>query len=187
MRVTNENVEQVIDRFMEGQTSNAEEAALYRFFREEDIPERLKMYKPMFAYFAGGMKEEDLPSIGKNKITSSTTLVPMESLPRENGKVWRWKRVVWPLVSGVAACFIGVTLFTHYEQQQELYSSYSGSYVIEHGRRLSDIRSIMPRLESVEAHADAAEARHQAAQVTANVLGEINDPSVRAAAAEALK
>lgn len=187
MRVTNENVEQVINRFMEGETSNSEEAALYDFFQKDIVPERLKMYKPMFAYFAGGMREEDLPFSGEESGLSSAKIVAIDSLPHDDGKVHRWKRVVWPLVAGVAACFIGVTMFTRYEQRQDLYSSYSGSYVIEHGRRLSDISSIMPKLRSVEAHAEAAESRHEVEQVTKDVLGGIADPAVRAAAAEALK
>lgn len=187
MRVTNENVEQVINRFLEGETTNQEEAALYDFFRQDSVPEKLKMYKPMFAWYAGGMKEEELPSAMNTNAASTAEIVSIDSLPREDGKIHRWKRVLWPLIGGVAACFIGVTMFTHYERQQELYNSYSGSYVIEHGRRLSDIRSIMPKLKSVEAHADAADASHQAERITDNVLGEIADPAVRAAAAEVLK
>lgn len=183
MKVTKDNVEQIINRFMEGETSNEEEAALYKFFQEEAIPEKLKMYKPMFAYFAGGLKEEDLPS-HKEVETSTAKVVPLHHAPTV---YQRWRRFIIPLAAGVAACFIGAVGFVHYEQKQTLYSSYSGSYVIEHGRKLSDIRQIMPKLKQVEMHADEAALQHQSDQLTKNVLNEIADPAVRAAAAEVLK
>lgn len=183
MKVTKDNVEQFINRFMEGETSNEEESALYNFFQEEAIPEKLKMYKPIFAYFAGGLKEEDLPLDKGDKI-SSAKIVP---LPRISSVYRRWRKFIVPLVAGAAACFIGVIGLEHYEQKQNLYDSYSGSYVIEHGRRLSDIRTIMPKLKKVEIHADEAASQHQGDRLTQNVLNEIADPSVRAAAAEVLK
>lgn len=183
MKVTKENVEQLINRFMEGETCNEEEAALYKFFQEETVPDRLKVYKPMFAYFAGGMKDEDLPASH-----DSAKIVNIDSAPRKNTNVFnRWSKFILPLVVGLAACFTGVTFLVHYEQQQTLYNSYSGSYIIDHGKRLSNIRDIMPKLKVVEAHADEADSRHQTEQITRNVLNEIADPAVRAAAAEALK
>lgn len=186
MKVTEENVGQLINKFMEGETSNAEEAALYKFFKEGAVPDKLRVYKPMFAYFAGGMKEEDLPGVTEEK-RAPAVVVPLQGASPRPSWQHRWRRFVWPLAAGVAACFFGVTGFLHYEKQQDVYNSYSGSYVIEHGRRLSDIRSIMPRLQRVEAHADAADASHQTARVTQEVLGGIADPSVRAAAEEALR
>lgn len=182
MKLTKENVEQIINRFMNGETSNEEETALFKFFQNEVVPEHLRVYKPMFAYLAGGMKDEDLP--GKNK---SSEVVSIETASKSMRLSGYWRRFIIPLAAGVAACFIGVAVFTHYEQRQNLYNSYSGSYVIDHGRRLSDIHVIMPTLKSIEAQADQAEAQHQAAQITHNVLKDISDPAVRAAAAEALK
>lgn len=187
MKVTKENVEQVINRFMEGETSNEEEAALYGFFQEEAIPEKLKVYRPMFTYFAGGLKEEDLPTHEEVVREPSVKVVPITGVPRQISIYHCWRRVILPLAAGIAACFIGVGGFIHYEQEQHLYDSYSGSYVIDHGKRLSDIHAIMPKLRMVEAHADEATSRHQAEQITKNVLNEIADPAVRAAAAEALK
>lgn len=187
MKVTEANVEQFINRFMNGETSNEEEAALYRFFQEDAVPEKLKVYKPMFAYFAGGMKEEDLPLHPTTvEFVPAKDVSSMEPVHNKKGG-HLWKRFIIPLTAGIAACFIGVAGFIHYEKQQELYNSYSGSYVIEHGKRLSDIRAIMPELKRVEAHAEEADSRHQIGQVTKAVLSGIADPEVRAAAAEVLK
>lgn len=42
----------LIERFLEGETSNQEEQELYDFFSGEDIPEDLIQYKPLFHFFA---------------------------------------------------------------------------------------------------------------------------------------
>ena len=61
MEITNKNIEEYIHRFMEGETTNAEEQAIYRFFQEGDIPTHLKPYSDMFAWYEEGMPEEKLP------------------------------------------------------------------------------------------------------------------------------
>ena len=60
MEVTHKNIEEYIARFMEGETTNAEEQAIYRYFRTADVPEHLKPYASMFAWYEDGMPEEDL-------------------------------------------------------------------------------------------------------------------------------
>ena len=58
MKLTQKNIEEYIDRFLEGETTNDEERAIYRFFREEKVPVHLQEYAPMFAWYEGGMQEE---------------------------------------------------------------------------------------------------------------------------------
>ena len=41
-------IENLLERFFEGETSNAEERELYAFFARPDLPEHLKSYKPLF-------------------------------------------------------------------------------------------------------------------------------------------
>jgi len=45
MEVTKNNIEEYIHRFMEGETTNAEEQAIYRYFRTEEVPEHLKLLR----------------------------------------------------------------------------------------------------------------------------------------------
>ena len=42
-------IEELIDRYFEGQTSCNEERELRRFFTQENIPESLQVYRPLFA------------------------------------------------------------------------------------------------------------------------------------------
>ena len=92
MDLTNKNIEEYIHRFMEGETTNAEEQAIYRFFRSGDVPEHLKVYAPMFAWYEEGMPEEkkEMPIVTKSKTF--------------------WKRIplgVWSM--GIAARLVRVT------------------------------------------------------------------------------
>ena len=44
-------IDDLLNRYFEGETTVAEENALRNFFRSEEVPERLAGYKPFFAYF----------------------------------------------------------------------------------------------------------------------------------------
>ena len=49
MELTNKNIEEYINRFLDGETTNAEEQAIYRFFCTGNVPAHLKEYAPMDA------------------------------------------------------------------------------------------------------------------------------------------
>ncbi|MCD8135955.1 MAG: hypothetical protein LUH01_08405 [Parabacteroides gordonii] len=52
------HIEDLLERFFDGQTSNAEEQELYAFFNSPGVPEALRSYQSVFAYFETGIKEE---------------------------------------------------------------------------------------------------------------------------------
>lgn len=58
MELDKRNIEEYINRFLEGETTNAEEQAIYRFFHAGDVPSHLMGYAPMFAWYEGGMQGE---------------------------------------------------------------------------------------------------------------------------------
>lgn len=61
------DIRKLIDEFMEGRTSLEEEQLLGEYFRtERNIPEELKPYREMFAYFDRGMTDEDLLGGGES-------------------------------------------------------------------------------------------------------------------------
>ena len=45
------NVDRLIEKYLDGQTSIEEEQQLAKFFASNDVPEHLSMYKPLFAFF----------------------------------------------------------------------------------------------------------------------------------------
>ena len=131
MELTNKNIEEYIHRFMEGETTNAEEQAIYRFFRSGDVPEHLKVYAPMFAWYEEGMPEEK------------------KEMPIETKTKTFWKRIplgVWSM--GIAAMLvIGIglgILFGLDNDMDDEWSCYEGSYVMINGKRITDEKKIMP-------------------------------------------
>ena len=131
MDLTNKNIEEYIHRFMEGETTNAEEQAIYRFFRSGDVPEHLKVYAPMFAWYEEGMPEEK------------------KEMPIETKTKTFWKRIplgVWSM--GIAAMLvIGIglgILFGLDNDMDDEWSCYEGSYVMINGKRITDEKKIMP-------------------------------------------
>ena len=141
MEVTKNNIEEYIHRFMEGETTNAEEQAIYRFFRTEEVPEHLKSYTEMFAWYEDGMPE---------KVSSQPASKPL------------WKRLpleIWSM--GIAAMLvIGIGLgivLSFGNNQHEDWSCYEGSYVEVNGKRITDIETIMPIILETLANAEAIE------------------------------
>ena len=58
-------IEELIDRYFEGQTSCNEERELRRFFTQENIPESLQVYRPLFACLdqeAKAFRKESIPA-----------------------------------------------------------------------------------------------------------------------------
>lgn len=54
---TKENIQRLLDLFMEGKTSLEEELELSRYFSTNDVPQEWEAYKEMFSYFDEGMPE----------------------------------------------------------------------------------------------------------------------------------
>ena len=141
MEITNKNIEEYIQRFMEGETTNAEEQAIYRFFHTEEMPEHLKHYTDMFAWYEEGMPEEKPPKPQARPL---------------------WKRIPLELWSmGIAAMLvisIGLGIVLSFgDSTNEEWSCYEGSYVEVNGKRITDVETIMPIILKTLTEAEAIE------------------------------
>ncbi len=141
MEITNKNIEEYILRFMEGETTNAEEQAIYRFFHTEEVPEHLKPYTDMFAWYEEGMPEEKLP---KPKTRPLWVRIPLE--------LWSMG-IAAMLVIGIG---LGIVL-SFGDSTNEEWSCYEGSYVEVNGKRITDVKTIMPIILKTLAEAEAIE------------------------------
>ena len=148
MELNRKNIEEYINRFLAGETSNAEEQAIYQFFRTKDVPNHLKKYAPMFAWYEGGMQGE-LESVvaEKQKSQKNRFQVP--------GIVWS---------AGIAAMVVvtlglGILFYSDYsgDIQLEEWDCYEGSYIEVGGKRMTNIKQILPLLLEEQAEAERKE------------------------------
>ena len=146
MEVTKNNIEEYIHRFMEGETTNAEEQAIYRFFRTEEVPEHLKPYTDMFTWYEEGMPEEEL---SKPKTQPLWKRIPLE--------IWS-TGIAAMLVVGIG---LGIVL-SFGDNQHEDWSCYEGSYVEVDGKRITDIETILPIILETRKGAEEIEQRTEA-------------------------
>ena len=146
MEVTKNNIEEYIRRFMEGETTNAEEQAIYRFFRAEEVPEHLKPYTEMFAWYEEGMPEEEF---SKPKTQPLWKRIPLE--------IWS-TGIAAMLVVGIG---LGIVL-SFGDNQHEDWSCYEGSYVEVDGKRITDIETILPIILETLKGAEEIEQRTEA-------------------------
>ncbi len=162
------NVRTYLTRFMNGETSNAEEAALYAYFRSHNVaadPE-LAPYRDMLAYLETGMPDEAL---------------------QKTRHIRRWKRIAMT----AAACITVIAGLYGWRQQQEwqqFTATYEGSYMIIDGEMISDLRQLRPELlamlhKSEEAEQRALEGLRQQQETEQNLLKRLledaEDPTIR--------
>lgn len=132
-----DDIKQLVERFLEGRTTNAEEHELYEWFSTADVPEEWSNLKSMFEWYAAGMPadSDDTSQHKSHKIGT------------------RW--VGW--VVGVAAMVAMVVLiFRDYDTKTEI-DIYEGSFIVAEGVRYDDTALIEQEIEAVLLRADALE------------------------------
>lgn len=111
-------IERLLERYFEGDTSAAEEKILRDFFASGEVPEHLLIHKPLFAYF-----EEEIRQT--------------ERAERKVGK----NRKVFHLISGVAAAVVVLLIIGRLWVFPG--TTFCGdSYVVINGRCYTDIHTI---------------------------------------------
>lgn len=125
------HIEQLLERFFDGQTSKAEEQELYVFFNSSGIPEALRSYQSVFAYFETGIKEE---FSGQHAKTERPSL-------KSSGKTWLW------IGTGIAVSLLFFLVYSLGFDRPAPFNPYEGSYIVRNGVRITDMKEILPELE----------------------------------------
>lgn len=147
-------IQKLIDSFMEGETTNEQEQELYSYFRreEKEIPESLLPYREMFQWYEGGMQSPTL-----NELEQQAA----EAKKQTSKSVRIFKLSKWWTVAGIAASLALVAGAGFYlvrqQQTNELYEEYAGSYIIRDGRMITDLAEILPELKQAELEAEQKE------------------------------
>lgn len=112
------NIEALLEKYFEGETSAEEEKTLRQFFSSREVPEHLRMYTPLFAYF-----DEEI-----RKAEGTKVVMPQRRI------IFRW-------VSGIAAAvlvLLGIGQIYFFPGRAYC----ADNYVVINGRCYTDIHKI---------------------------------------------
>ena len=143
MELTSKNIEEYIRRFMEGETTNEEEQAIYRYFRTQRVPAHLKSYQAMFAWYEQGMPQEPAPKKHSYRLAV---------------QAWR-AGLVAMLVLGIGLGWF--LLKDGSTAKSDEWVCYEGSYVVKNGKRNTNIEEIMPQILATLKQTEEMERRMQ--------------------------
>ena len=85
-------IDELLDKYFEGETSCEEERELRRFFTEEEVPEHLQTYRPLFAYLNREATSMAEPTEEKSVTTESAKEVPAQRKPFRLYRTFRCSR-----------------------------------------------------------------------------------------------
>lgn len=138
--LTHDQLRSLIELFLDGGTSPAQEQALYRAFSSASIgslPSDLEAQRSMLAWF--------------DNYSSHT------SKPK---KISFFRRYTIAGIACTLAVLIGVGVFmakSDSANANPLIAQYSGSYMIENGRKISDVNKILDKIIEAERLTDSLE------------------------------
>lgn len=153
------DIERLMQRFFDGETTTEEEARLYRVFRRKRLPHSLERMRPVMEAF--GSMEARAP---RRAMTASIV------------------RRVLAGAAAVLALAVGTAVYSDYREEQSLARLYGGSYIIENGRRTDDLRAIHDDIEQTLADSRRIEKRagqNVIDRAEQDVLDNISDPDMR--------
>lgn len=142
LKLTSAEARAMLTRFEAGETSLAEEAALFDFFSSPALPADLEPLRPLMAWYAGGcVGEPQAPAATKRR---SFILRPLLRM-----------------AAAVAAIIAVAVTALHLPQDSptgpadDFATIYAGSYIIRDGRKITDPKLIRDVILSRQARLDS--------------------------------
>ena len=140
----------LVDKFLEGRTSNAEERELYAWFRENEVPAEWQELKAMFEWYEAGMPEINNAHSGQlSEQPTPVTQHTATSRPRRRVRMWLTGAAITAAASIAALLWFTPTTPT--------IDIYEGSYIIEAGVMCDNSESIRQDIEELLARAELIE------------------------------
>ena len=93
-----DKIENLLDKYFDGETSIAEENQLKEYFSSGEVAQHLEQYVPMFCYFTHSQQEK------------SVRQIPLQSKKRN---------VAWLSVAASVVVMFGIATFAYFNQQQQ--------------------------------------------------------------------
>lgn len=153
MTIDHTNIDALLERFFEGETTCAEERALEQYFASGDVPEHVRQYADMFAWYSAGM--------------------PEEAEVNEKPAVSKVKRLIRPAVlwwSGIAAALAivfaaGWNYHKQSAKERLMAAAYEGSYTEINGVICTDLDLIINDINAANLEARAIALELEAAEL----------------------
>lgn len=130
----------LMEKFLDGATTIAEEQQLYRYFAGGEVAPVLQQYRPMMQWY-DSLAIEDVPSNRPSRL--------------KRGFISRFRFAAGLAASIAVLVAIGFTALTSHNRLDDEYQAYRGSYVIVNGVKTTDIEQILPQLRRAEQIADS--------------------------------
>lgn len=141
--ITENNIDALLEKFFNGNTTNDEDRALENFFCSgNDVPERYKHYCDMFGWYAAGMDTEKLPT--------------KCSRPRHvffHTKKARW----WSSVAAVIAIATGIAWLSTLQSHTDNTLLYADNYIVRDGRIITGMPEIKADIDASVMDGDCLE------------------------------
>lgn len=152
------DIDELLNRYFEGETSSEEERELRAFFTSGQVPERLAVYTPMFAYWEEESRKEREPEEAMIPIDEENlSLLDAEKAAETEKRRFALRPVLY-WVAGIAAGFWLLLGINHLLNPMDPRFC-SDNYVVINGRCYTDIHKVrsmaMEALREVATPADA--------------------------------
>ena len=149
------DIDELLHRYFEGETSLEGERELRAFFTSGNVPDRLAVYTPMFAYWEEESRKER--RLDEALIPIDEDILSMlDAVKVEEKKAFTLRSVLY-LVSGIAASFLLLLGLNHLLNPVDPCFC-SDNYVVINGRCYTDIYKVrsmaMEALQEVATPAD---------------------------------
>ena len=135
-------IQDLLNKYFDGETTAAEEKQLRSFFASEEVPEDLIIYKPLFAYFDEEIAKEEVQAV-------TISLQEKTENPVRRQLIW--------LLTAVAACMLLLVGIRFWNNPMGTRFC-ADNYVIINGKCYTDINKVRSMaFEALQEMADPAE------------------------------
>jgi hypothetical protein len=125
-----QRMEELMERFFDGATSQTEERELYEFFASDDVPEHLRLYSGLFRYMADEMPSE-LEDVGQ-----------IPAPPRKRNLL-----AMWISIAAAVIVICGLLLPRFLDNKDDA-GPYAESYIRRDGKIITNPSVVRPIVES---------------------------------------
>ena len=147
----NYNIRELVDRFLQAETTLEEEERLYEFFQKDILPEDLMQYKEMFMAYSVLRYDKNSSHKGEEVDQSAVVSIENDGNSDKSGKVKKrifslYKKIGIGIAASLLIGVLGFSAYRHYEVNR-LEKLYGGSYMIINGVRIDDLTKIEPEIK----------------------------------------